>query len=64
MTTQKILTYVGIVFALYILFRYIVPFILSLLGIVLTFLLKLVLFVAVIFAVIIGLSFIVRAARR
>jgi hypothetical protein len=61
---QKLLTYAGIVFTLYILFRYIVPFILGLLGIVFTFLLKLVLFFGVIVAIIVGLSFVVRAVRK
>jgi hypothetical protein len=63
-STQKILSYVGIIAALYVLFAYIVPFILKLIGIAFGFLLKIVLFAAIVFVIIIALSFIIRAYRK
>ncbi len=63
-STQKLLSYAGIIAALYVVFAYILPFILKLIGMAFGFLIKVILFIGVIFAVIIALSFIVRAVRR
>lgn len=63
-STQKVLSYAGIIVALYVLFAYIVPFILKLIGIALGFLIKVVLFIGVIAAIIVGMSFVVRAIRK
>ncbi len=63
-STQKLLSYAGIIAALYVVFAYILPFILKLIGMAFGFLIKVILFIGVIFAVIVALSFIVRAVRR